>query len=88
MMAEVGLREKVKGRSSAIAVGAPIPGRMPISCPKNTPAVQQRRFCHVSAMAKPVYRLCSRSMGHFPFVRLYQPIIPFGRGILSHCPKR
>jgi hypothetical protein len=84
MMAEVGLREKVRGRRSAIAVGAPIPGRMPINCPKNTPAVQQRRFCHVSAMVNPVYRLCSRSMGYFPFSFRYQPIIPFGKGILSH----
>jgi hypothetical protein len=54
MMAEVGLREKVRGRRSAMAVGAPIPGRMPIICPKKTPAVQVRRFCQVRAMPKPV----------------------------------
>ena len=54
MMAEVGLKEKVRGRSSAIAVGAPIPGRTPISWPKSTPTAQQRRFCPVSAMVNPV----------------------------------
>ena len=37
MMAVVGLMVKVRGRSKAMAVGAPIPGSTPTSWPKRTP---------------------------------------------------
>ena len=58
MMAPVGVREKVNGRSNAMVVTGPSPGSTPMSVPRNTPARHASRFSGVSAVANPSAR-CS-----------------------------
>src|SRR3990172_981728 len=59
--AEVGLRPKVTGMSSAIPAIGPRPGRIPTSVPTIAPIRQYSRFCAVAATVKPPIRYWSDS---------------------------
>src|SRR5262245_5357379 len=59
--AEAGGRPNVNGSSIATVVSGEMPGSTPTSVPIITPAKQNRRFCHVAAVASPSARLSNSS---------------------------
>src|SRR5512140_1801511 len=60
IIAEVGARPKVKGKSIAVVLSGEMPGSTPTSVPIRTPNRQKRRFCTESAVEKPSARLSKR----------------------------
>src|SRR5512133_642746 len=61
IIAEVGARPKVNGKSIAVVLSGEMPGSTPTSVPIRTPNRQKRRFCTESAVEKPRARLLKRS---------------------------
>src|SRR3954470_13041246 len=53
MKAGTGSRPNVIGSRSEIVSAGPMPGSTPIAVPRSTPIPAYRRFCGVSAVAKP-----------------------------------
>src|SRR3954467_10863260 len=53
MNAGTGSRPNVIGSRSEIVSAGPMPGSTPIAVPRSTPIPAYRRFCGVSAVAKP-----------------------------------
>jgi hypothetical protein len=53
MIEPTGVICRLMGRRIAIAPAGPIPGRTPMSVPRNTPTKQKRRFIGVVATWKP-----------------------------------
>src|SRR5512133_3966557 len=69
MMAPVGSRPKVTGRSIVMVAMGPTPGRTPTSVPTRQPMKASPRFCAVKATWKPSARCCSSSFIGSPLER-------------------
>src|ERR1044071_7442549 len=64
--AAVGGRWKVIGSNMAMVATGPMPGSTPISVPTMQPKNAYSRFWKVSAVFRPIARLCSRSISATP----------------------